>query len=156
MSEIAILTEQIMALEPIIAEEKGYQGLLFAGLFIGFIAGFVITMIFAPEKKHPMFSIGLTLLGIAILSTVLLFDHISSGTAYSKQHDLMEQRSQEVKNEIIKMNCEQIRLDILNKLEVESIPDYMREHDEFQKELYYHKCEVPLRDEIRRLGELGN
>ena len=156
MSEITILTEQIAALEPVIGQERGYTGLLFLGMFFGLVCGCLITLLFHDAKKHFMFPIGLALIGLGVVSTVVVFDNVSSGSAYSQQKELIEQRSKAIKNEIIKMNCEQIRLDILNKLEVESIPDYMREHDEFQKELYYHKCEVPLRDEIRKLGELEN
>lgn len=152
MTEIELLTEQIIALEPIIDDFKFSMAILFGGLMVGLIAGMVILLTFADSNNSGMKLVGAIFLGLGIVSGVALFT-TPQDTPYLQQEELEKQRSDQIKTQIKSLDCEGLRLDILNKLEDDNIEWYMKEHDEFEKTYYYHKCEIPLREEVIRLGE---
>lgn len=151
MTEIEILTEQIIALEPIIDEFRFQMVILFLGLIVGLIVGMLLLLNFSPGDNTGMKGIGVIFLLVGIISGVALFT--TTDTPVTDQEELEKQRSDLVKTQIKSLDCEGLRLDILKKLEDDDIELYMKEHDEFEKTYYYHKCEIPLREEVIRLGK---
>lgn len=150
MTEVEILTEQIIALEPLIDEFKFQMVVLFLGLIVGLIVGMVILLAFADSNNSGMKLVGAIFLGLGIVSGVALFT-TPQDTPYLQQEKLENQRSDLIKTQIRSLDCEGLRLDILKKLEDDDIEEFMKEHDEFEKTYYYHKCEIPLREEVIRL-----
>jgi len=150
MSEIDILTQQIIELEPLIESRRYEIGFMFAGLFGTLIAGSILSATF----NDPGRLLGFALLCATLPIGVLLFSELNSpDSPIIKQNELIDLRSNMTKAQIKSLSCEELRLDILEKLESDNIPEWIKEHDEFQRDLYYHKCEIPLREEVMKLGD---
>lgn len=149
MSEIELLTEQIIALQPAIETWNHHLAIGFLGTMIGFIVGFVMILI-DGDQKGGIFLIGIVFFIISALSVVLLID-LRMDDPHETQFELEKERSDAIKSQIKSFSCEELRLDILEKLEDDNMEWYLKEHDEFERDLYYHKCEIPLRDEVLKL-----
>jgi len=149
MSEIELITEQIIALEPAIEAWNHQLMIGFLGTMIGFIAGFVMILI-DGDQKGGIFMIGFVFFIVAGLSVVLLID-LKMDDPHETEIELEKKRSDTIKSEIKALSCDELRLDILEKLEDDNMEWYLKEHDEFERDLYYHKCEIPLRDEVLKL-----
>ena len=145
MSEIQLLTDQIALLhETLRPLSVKFMGLLIGGMFatmFGLMFGF--------------FTRNVGLYGLGALGVVLLI--ICFGVVYPSMNenqieyaDLITQRSETIRSEIMAMECEPMRLDIIHKIENEQ-DWYMKDHYDFEKDLYYHRCEIPLRSEILKL-----
>ena len=145
MSEIQLLTDQIEilheALKPLHIK---FGVIVMAGVSCTIFGG-----MFALMMQHPIWT------GIAIIGLILLL--ITFGSIYpdmvdkqDEYRELVSLRTETIRAEIMAMECEPMRLDIIHKIENEQ-DWYMKDHYEFEKDLYYHRCEIPLRSEIMKL-----
>lgn len=150
MSEIDLITEQIIALQPVLEQHKIEVTILFVSFFIGGIAGGVLSLTGGENLRI----VGFAILSIGVVTGVMLFSSLygENNPVYERDY-LMDLRSNLTKAEIRNYSCEELRLDILNKLESDDIPEWIMDHNKFEKDLYYHKCEIPLREEVMKLGE---
>lgn len=150
MSEIELLTEQIVALQPVLEQHKLEVGLFFVGMFISLLAGFILMLTYGEAGRI----LGLVLISSGIIFTLLLIMDLSSDdNPVNIRNELEEKRYNATRIEIKSLSCEELRTDILEKLEADSIPEWITEHNDFERDLYYHKCEIPLREEVIKLGE---
>lgn len=150
MTEVEVLTQQITALEPVILEWKYILSAWYIGLFASLLGGLLLVIFFEKEKHTALFFLGIVLIFVSILSVVATIE-LQLNSPVEERKELEKQRSDAVKSEIKALSCEDLRLDILNKLEDDNMDYYLKEHDEFEREYYYHKCEIPLREEVMRL-----
>src|SRR3989304_6297660 len=60
-----------------------------------------------------------------------------------------------LKLDIQAMSCEDIRLNIIKIMENKTTPDYKLQVFDYEKDYYYHKCEIPLREEVIKLQKDG-
>ena len=145
MSEIELIAQQIEALDPQIETYRQMLNLYVVFSLVSLFGGFIIAM--TKENIYPAIigSIGMALfLTIAIISSVI-------DSPVDSQSELIEELNILIKEQIKQMSCTELREDILTKILDEHTNEYIKEHDEFQKDLYYHKCEIPLREEVIKL-----
>lgn len=145
MSEVQLLTEQIevlhLALKPLGTK---FMVLMFAGITMGTF-GFLFGAIMQNVGWAALGGLGIVLLVIAF--GVVYPGLIESQEEYS---ELVKQRDELIKQTIKDMGCDEMRLDIIDKIE-NGQEWYTEEHYDMEKDLYYHRCEIPLRDEVLKL-----
>lgn len=145
MSEIELIVEQIQVLEIAVKPlTQNFFLLIFGGLFLS---------IFGLMFGLMMGNIGITGAGvfgviIIIIALVVLLPPMDEKR--SELFDLKEQRNILAKQNIKDMTCDEMRLDIVDKIENDQ-PKFMEKFYEFEKDLYYHRCEIPLRAEVMKL-----
>lgn len=152
MSEVEILTQEIMALE-IVYEQTRTNGLWWAlGVLISIIPGIVLVSLVWDDKKSYLKYVGIAFLLSSFVGVVGMIDN-QPQPIYVELTELRDQREFEVRKEIKQLGCEELRLDILGIMEDEFTPDHYKNNLEFEQEYYYHKCEIPLLEEVKRLQE---
>lgn len=152
MTEVELLTQQIDSIRIVIDEAKALSMIWFVAMIISLFTGLTILMI-GFDKKH----IELKFLGIAFLFASIIC-LVGTFTSYNQVDleqliELKEQRNIQVRTDIKSFNCEELRLDILSKMEDESIEEWFKSNLNFEQEYYYHKCEIPLLEEVKKLGD---
>jgi len=145
MSEIQLLTDQIETLHETLKPIGVKFGILmFTGMAMAMF-GFIFASIMQNVGWAALGALGIVLLIIA-------FGVVYPGLIENQEEyaGLVELRSETIRAEIMAMDCEPMRLDIVHKIENEQ-EWYMEDHYEFEKDLYYHRCEIPLRSEVMKL-----
>ena len=145
MSEIQLLTDQIEILyETLRPLSTKFMGLMMSGFFataFGLMFGWL-------TRNIGLYGLGVLGVVMLIIGFGVIYPSMSENqTEYS---ELITQRSEMIRSEIMAMECEPMRLDIIHKIENEQ-EWFMKDHYDFEKDLYYHRCEIPLRSEILKL-----
>jgi hypothetical protein len=145
LSEIELLTQQIETANELFrpATQK-FMVLLVGGLMMG-IFGFTFGTIAQNVGFH-----GLGALGVVLLIIAFVIVYPSMGESGDEYRALVKERDELIRQSIKDMDCDTMRLDIVDKIE-NGQEWYYKEHYEMQKDLYYHRCEIPLRDEVMKL-----
>ena len=91
--------------------------------------------------------------GIALI--IFTISTIDTNEIRNEITDLEEQRIDLLKLDIQAMSCEDIRLNIIKVMENKTTPDYKLQVFDYEKDYYYHKCEIPLREEVIKLQKDG-
>jgi len=152
MSEVEVLTQQITSLE-IVYEQTRTNGLWWVmGVLISLIPGIVLVSLVWDDKKSYLKYVGIAFMLSSGVSVVGMFDN-QPQPIYVELTELKDQREFEVRKEIKQLGCEELRLDILGIMEDEFTPDHYKNNLEFEQEYYYHKCEIPLLEEVKRLRD---
>ena len=115
------------------------------GMMIGSIA-IIIGVIFTIYDKKFLLLIPLGIIFLAI-GIPAYYEMTDTGEELRK---LIKERDDALDQKLKTMSCNDMRLDILDILENEK-EKYIEDKLEWEQEYYYHKCEIPLREEILKL-----
>lgn len=135
MTELEILDQSI---------SKLFLPMLFS--FMGTIIGFIFGLCMWEFKKVRY---GGLLVGS--VSVIVLIITASYYLPQAEKYDeLIEERNDLRDQQLKTMSCDDLRLDILDIMENDK-PKYIEKTLEWEKDYYYTKCEIPLREEIMKL-----
>lgn len=152
MTEIDLISQQILTHEKEI--ENNIQVWLPALLTFG---ASVIIALYVALSTHVhrklAGSLSMSVAGIALI--IFTISTIDTNEIRNEITDLEEQRIDLLKLDIQAMSCEDIRLNIIKIMENKTTPDYKLQVFDYEKDYYYHKCEIPLREEVIKLQKDG-
>ncbi len=134
MSEIELLGEQIESMRTLFP-------LYFAFMFGGLV-GALVSLTFEWQMKLGI-AVGLGFMITGAILLLMLNADISP---------LIDERDRLIDQEISSMSCDELRWNVINIIEgIEHVPERLGENLEKKKDIYYYKCELPLRDEVLKL-----
>jgi len=134
MTEIELLGEQIESMRSLLPL---YFGIAFIGVIFTAIS-------FAMEWQMRLgIIVGIVMMGTGFILLGMLNIDITP---------LIDERNLLIDAEINSLTCDELRVNVLNIIEGKEFePKYLGQNIELKKDLYYYKCEVPLRDEVLKL-----
>lgn len=150
MTEIELLTEQIVSLEILFEQTRTNALWWMLGVLLSLIPGIVFISITFDSNKNYLRYVGVAFLLSSGVSMVGMFDNQTQPIT-KELEELKEQRELAVRSEIKQLSCEEIRLDIISIMEDEYADYWIKNNIEFEQDYYYHKCEIPLLEEVKRL-----
>jgi|SRR3970040_142643 len=152
LTEIDLISQQILTHEKEIVND--IQVWLPALLTFGasLIIAFNVALSTHVHRKLAG-SLSFSVAGIALI--IFTISTIDTTEIRNEITDLEEQRIDLLKLDIQAMSCEDIRLNIIKVMENKTTPDYKLQVFDYEKDYYYHKCEIPLREEVIKLQKDG-
>lgn len=138
---VSALTVQINNLQG--SSDVGFEIMMWALSIIITMMGWLLWLFLEKHVFGVVFGLGVVFMALSLIG-------ILSNDGDMEQ--LIELRDNIVKQKITKMSCKELMQDLILTLENER-PDFIEEKYEWQKDLYYTKCEISLREELLKLSD---
>jgi len=154
---ISQLGMEILQLSKETSSDFGFSIIIMFGVML---AGIIIPMILLLQTENNMYAVGFFVLIIPLVIGVQVSGEQNELNAELKI--LKQERSDLYESQIKGAECEELRLHIVDVIEndynykMEGLSawytdKYIEDKNQWVQDLYYHKCEVPLRDEVLKL-----
>ena len=119
---------------------------LISGVLTIFIGFFLYIDDYSKKKYVPILCTGSFVIMISIF---IIIDQLGN---YDELVELTKKRNNLITNEINSMSCHELRINILNILEGKEFkPEWLGSRLDEKKDVYFYKCETPLREEVIKL-----
>lgn len=147
MIDVQLVNELVKSLDTLYPlAHNNINTVIVSALSIVFMPIITLIMVSEYRTKFP-----LIINVMLIIPIILIINSAGVAEEYSNTEDILNTELIHAYDDQIKTAaCDDLRIHIVDVLENDHVK-YIEDKSEWVQEIYYHKCEIPLRDEVMKL-----